>query len=101
MAYVEKPARTALVKLFDEQAAPGTVCTIAQLSKIISAMRPPHKSCIGYRGQSVARVLVEHCGWVRGAHTVRKPMPDDPPMPRWFKPIPQAPYYCVDADDVI
>ncbi len=71
--YVEKPKRTAAVKLWADSIRPGVEYDITESGRAFCATLPPYQSIAGYRGQTVARILCEHCGWIRGAWTVRKP----------------------------
>ena len=70
--YIEKEVRTASIKRWAESLPVGTEFGITECANRYQATLPAYRSPSGFGGQTIARVLVEHCGWKRKVRSVTK-----------------------------
>ena len=75
--YKEKHNRTASIVKWAAQLPEGTKYKISESGRRYIATLPSYKSPAGNGGQTVARVLAEHCGWIRTKCYIEKPISND------------------------
>ena len=70
--YKEKDGRTAIVRAWAAGLPVGTEYGITDAGDRFRATLPAYRSPSGYRGQTIARILCEQCGWMRNTRTIMK-----------------------------
>ena len=63
--YKERASRTRLVKEWADRYPLNTEFRITEAADKFRQTLPSHVSPSGFGGQSVARIMCEHCGWLR------------------------------------
>lgn len=63
--YKDKQIRTQVIKAWSDSVANDASYRMDDLAELIAQRRPSNASPMGYAGQSIAKVLVLHCGWSR------------------------------------